>query len=121
MDIRHNGMFYRTSNKSEGAQQPSFNETDIDLTATAPTTASSKILLTAYKNLINHFNQLDMHSQKKLQLEINIIARQLSHLFKQTAKGNISNGYPALNLLKEIRQLDATIMSSKKDLLEPLS
>jgi hypothetical protein len=120
MDIRHNGLFYRATNKTAGTPQP-LTDTTFDLATAAPTSASSKILLCAYKDLMQHFNQLDSHSQKPWQLEINIIARQLSHLFKQAAKGNVTNGYPALSLLKEIRQLDENIIGSKKDLLEPLS
>lgn len=114
MDIRHNGQFYRSSGKTVNTQQ-SLNETTIDIDSVTPSNSSSKILLGAYKELIQHFNQLDTRSKNKWQLEINIIARQLSHLFKQAAKNSTYSGYPALSLLKEIKGLDEKLIVPAKE------
>jgi hypothetical protein len=111
MDIRHNGQFYRTSNKTT-TQTTLTTEGAFDVETATPANASSKILLTAYKGLMQRFNQLDTRAKNKWQLEINIIARQLTHLFKQAAKSTTYTGYPALSLLKEIKQLDEKIFGT---------
>ena len=112
MDIRHNGHFYRTPTKTVATVA-----TPLEILGEpsdfVPDNASAKILLTAYKNLILHFNQLSLRAQKNWQLEVSIVARQLTHLFKQMSKGSSYRGYPAINLLKEIRQLDTQLSCTK--------
>lgn len=121
MDIRHNGQFYRNSSKTSNVQ-PALAEPVFDLDSATPINTSSKILLCAYKNLMQHFNKLDTRHKKKWQLEINVIARQLTHLFKQSAKGaTYNNGYPALSLLKEIKQLDEKLNVPAKETSENVS
>ncbi len=113
MDMRQNDVFYRALNKPRKMPIAFYNaDTEMDLPEATAASASSKILLCAYKTLIQHFNQLDTGTQKNWQLEINIIARQLAHLFKQSAKYQTTNGYPSLSLLKEIRDLDKSIMAN---------
>ena len=118
MDIRHNNLFYRAINKSNVTKSLS-SDLRFELDDLTPPTASTKILLCAYKTLVQRFNQLNIGLQKEWQPEINIMARQLSELFKQAAKTNSYSGYPALSLLKEIRQLDEKIINNMQGLLEP--
>ena len=117
MDIRHKGQFYRNSDKTPASQQ-TLVDSAFDIDSATPTTASNKILLCAYKELMQNFNELDMRDKTKWQLEINIIARQLSHLFKQAMKSATYTGYSALSLLKEIKQLNEKLTCGAYETIE---
>ena len=110
MQNRYNNLFFFKSapNSAPAASATAASSlTRFNLTAVG--TGSGKILIEAYQALQQQFDQLTPVNQEEFNIQIKIVERQLEHLLKQSSKKVGSAGYPATDLLKEIRLLSNQI------------